>query len=61
MKELQPYLRPKKGTQARHTTWFEAPAEQANEHHEKQDYVGTKRDNDVECVDSCVGHDAGVC
>ena len=56
-----PYLRPKKGTQTRHITCFEAPVEQANEHDEKHDYVGTKRDNDVECPGSCVGHDTGVC
>jgi hypothetical protein len=60
-KEPQPYLCPKEATQTRPITCFKAPSEHANEHDEKQDYVGGERDNDSKFGGHGVGYYAGVC
>jgi len=41
------YLCPEEASQTRRTTFSEAPAEQANEHDEKQDDVSCERDDDI--------------
>jgi len=55
----QPHLCPKEACETKHIG-CEAHTEQANEHDEKQDHVGSDRSNDVKSATVCIGHGTGV-